>query len=97
MGIKVELYVDGGFDHLLTVSRFFGIYTREYRAMFCEEIGRFKFINQRNHAIIDRSKNEYLYDYLLDQLLKIEPKLLELSLQRIINSRRGLQHDSNRI
>lgn len=90
MGIKVELYVDGGFDHLLTVSRFFGIYTREYRAMFCEELGRFKFINQRNHVIIDRPENTYLYDYLLGQLLKIEPELLQLSLQRIINSRHRL-------
>ena len=90
MGIKVDLYVEGGFDHQITVSRFFGTYTRNYRAVFCEEIGRFKFINQRNYAIIDRLENTYLYDYLLSQLLKAEPKLLELSLQRIINSRRGL-------
>lgn len=90
MGIKVDLYVAGSYNHEITITRFFGIYKTVYIAMFCEDVGSFKFVNARNGVIVEKTNSRYLYDYLLKQLLTVEPKLIQLSFNRVLKQR-GLQ------
>lgn len=86
MSVKVILYHEG-YEHQIIVSRFFGLYSTTYRAVFCEEIGRFKFVNTHNDAIIDITNSEYLYNYLLKELLKAGPLVLSTAQDRLLNKR----------